>query len=264
MSVYVCSDIHGQYTLYQKMLEEINFSDSDTLYILGDMIDRGPESIELLKDVMQRRNVQCLLGNHELMMYEYYQHAKGEDAVWEYPNNGGRVTRKAFEKLTEDEQRTILDFVGDLPLQLEVTAGGTTFLLSHSSFLPDRGDAFWKSVPYRDAKNVVWNSPWRFWEYIPLSDYALDGRQHVIGHVPVQAVAKTNTDARERTCNGTKAYVDRDQGIVNIDLGCALMNRHGRHSAGLALCCMDLEKFARGETDDAFLYIRQNNTGKEL
>lgn len=39
---YVVSDIHGYYDRYLKLLEVINFTDDDTLYILGDIVDRGP------------------------------------------------------------------------------------------------------------------------------------------------------------------------------------------------------------------------------
>ena len=40
---YVMSDIHGMGSLLEEMLEKIRFSGQDTLYILGDMIDRGME-----------------------------------------------------------------------------------------------------------------------------------------------------------------------------------------------------------------------------
>lgn len=40
---YVASDIHGEYKKYIQMLNKINFSDSDILYVLGDVIDRGSE-----------------------------------------------------------------------------------------------------------------------------------------------------------------------------------------------------------------------------
>lgn len=45
---YVISDVHGRYDLFIKMLDKISFSDNDTLYLLGDMIDRGPDGIKLL------------------------------------------------------------------------------------------------------------------------------------------------------------------------------------------------------------------------
>lgn len=41
--IYVMSDIHGKYDKYIQMLKQIHFSEKDTMYILGDMIDRGGE-----------------------------------------------------------------------------------------------------------------------------------------------------------------------------------------------------------------------------
>ena len=47
--IYAMSDLHGCYEKYIKMLDKINFSDSDTLYILGDVVDRGDGGIKLLQ-----------------------------------------------------------------------------------------------------------------------------------------------------------------------------------------------------------------------
>lgn len=67
MSTYVISDIHGNYKKYKRLLEMIDFKDKDTLYVLGDVIDRGPEGIKVLKDMMSQPNVIPILGNHEFM-----------------------------------------------------------------------------------------------------------------------------------------------------------------------------------------------------
>ena len=42
---YVISDLHGRYDLYLEMLERIQFSPEDTLYILGDVADRNKGGI---------------------------------------------------------------------------------------------------------------------------------------------------------------------------------------------------------------------------
>lgn len=39
--IYAVSDLHGCYDKYRKMLEQIKFCDTDTLYVLGDVVDRG-------------------------------------------------------------------------------------------------------------------------------------------------------------------------------------------------------------------------------
>ena len=47
-NIYVLSDLHGHYNIFIKMLEKINFSDDDVLYILGDCCDRGPDSLKFI------------------------------------------------------------------------------------------------------------------------------------------------------------------------------------------------------------------------
>jgi len=64
---YVMSDIHGEYEKYLAMLKKIAFSEEDTLFILGDVLDRGPSPMAVLQDMMSYPNIYPLLGNHELM-----------------------------------------------------------------------------------------------------------------------------------------------------------------------------------------------------
>lgn len=66
---YLVSDIHGCFDQYRALLEKIQFSDEDELYVLGDVVDRGPEPIKVLRDMMERPNVIFILGNHDFMMY---------------------------------------------------------------------------------------------------------------------------------------------------------------------------------------------------
>ena len=65
MSTYVMSDIHGDYEGYLKILDKIKFSDSDVLYINGDVIDRGMGGIKILQHMMMHSNIYPILGNHE-------------------------------------------------------------------------------------------------------------------------------------------------------------------------------------------------------
>ena len=71
MAHYVVADIHGEADRFHAMLEKIQFSDEDTLYIIGDVIDRGPDGIKLLQEIMNTPNMVMLLGNHEYMMLQY-------------------------------------------------------------------------------------------------------------------------------------------------------------------------------------------------
>ena len=61
--IYAVSDLHGCYDKYRNMLEKIHFSETDTLYILGDVVDRGDGGIRILQDMAARRNVIPIKGN---------------------------------------------------------------------------------------------------------------------------------------------------------------------------------------------------------
>lgn len=50
--VYCISDLHGDYFKYRALLENLSFQSRDTLYVLGDVIDRGPDGVRLLQDMM--------------------------------------------------------------------------------------------------------------------------------------------------------------------------------------------------------------------
>lgn len=260
MGIYVCSDIHGMYDLYCRMLETVQFSDGDHLYILGDIIDRGPDGIKILQDVIDRENVTCLIGNHEHMMWYYLNQA--DDPIgdaWMLPGNGGRKTLTPYTMLPDEDRRKIRRFLDDLYLQVELTVGGKTFLLSHSSFLRDSGTVRWKDpgITEEEVLEVVWCSPWRTGEYIDPADYKEDGRYHIIGHVPVLLIEDWEWPSGERP-DMPRYYEDEENHIVNIDLGCAFIPtvREGLYDAdrradGASLCVLDLERFSAGDQDAA-------------
>ena len=70
---YCISDIHGYYDLFCRLLDKIKFSGKDKLYVLGDIIDKGPESIRLAKLLFSMPNVYCIAGNHEYDFLKYYR-----------------------------------------------------------------------------------------------------------------------------------------------------------------------------------------------
>jgi bis(5'-nucleosyl)-tetraphosphatase (symmetrical) len=68
MANYLVGDIQGCDAPFARLLAELEFSPSrDTLYVLGDMVNRGPDSADTLRRLMGMGNsVQCVLGNHDL------------------------------------------------------------------------------------------------------------------------------------------------------------------------------------------------------
>ena len=68
MALYMIGDVQGCDSALQGLLDEISFSPSrDTLYFLGDLVNRGPDSAGVLRRLMRYGpSVQCVLGNHDL------------------------------------------------------------------------------------------------------------------------------------------------------------------------------------------------------
>ena len=100
---YVCSDIHGQYALYQEMISLLALKEEDTLYVLGDMIDRGPESMGVLLDMMARPNIIPFIGNHEWMMLSYLEDGLYEDNWFDHRKDGLK-TYKSYKALPKEQQ----------------------------------------------------------------------------------------------------------------------------------------------------------------
>lgn len=264
MSTYVCSDIHGQFDLYKTMLQKINFTSEDQLYILGDMIDRGQDGIRILQDAASRPNVTCLLGNHEYMMWNYINRYVFKDLNWLNPSNGGVQTLSEYRKLEPADRLSVKKYLAQLFLQIELKIEGTTFLLSHSSFLRGCGTIKWrdKSISAKDASYVVWYSPWRSFEYTEPEEYRADNRYHIIGHVPVMMIDDRYWQ-QNRMLEMPAFYHDPLNRIINIDLGCAMIPMIKANPERFddsfkkvpSLCVLNLENFAKG-AEPAAIYIR--------
>ena len=117
---YVISDIHGCYEEYMELLEKIKLSEAnDHLYILGDALDRGPEPMKVLLDIMKRKNVTYITGNHDYL-FCYFIHKLGLDLSLAenmlpddisdfrtYLLDGGITTIESFMKLSLEERQAV-------------------------------------------------------------------------------------------------------------------------------------------------------------
>lgn len=246
MSIYACSDLHGQYTLFIKLLNKINFSNNDTMYVLGDIIDRGPKNIRLLKYIKESKNIISILGNHEHMMHCWYTGSNRElSKSYMLSGNGGKRTRKQFLSLNKKEQQQLIDYIENMYLQYEITENNKKYLLSHSSFLTYKNTIKWKDAYFDEIFKVLWHSPWRFDTYEFISHYENDllynNRIHVVGHVPTQKVYGRNT-----------LQEIEYPSLINIDGGCAYKSNHKDIKAGVI--CMNITKHSLNKKD-CFTYI---------
>lgn len=95
MTRYAIGDIHGGGKTFRSLLERIDLRSGDRLYLLGDYIDRGPDSKGVLDTILHLMDEGCdvrpVLGNHEDMLL---QAVTGHDDYW--MEGWGRETLKSF------------------------------------------------------------------------------------------------------------------------------------------------------------------------
>ena len=121
---YTMADLHGRYDLFRQVLEQIDFSEDDDLYILGDIVDRGPEPVRLLQDLMGRANVFPVMGNHDFMALDTVRRLNVEitaencdsyldrnlmEQSLQWQLDGGRVTMEQMRSLPPEQRGDLLD-----------------------------------------------------------------------------------------------------------------------------------------------------------
>lgn len=145
--IYAISDIHGSYERYRKMLDLIDLREEDTLYVLGDCVDRGPGSAKVLQDMASRDNVIPLLGNHDRFAASFLRilctEITEENALthldadfmrglMDWQANGGDTTMKAFRALSRNEQKDLIDYLESFSLYEICEVNGRVFIMTHA------------------------------------------------------------------------------------------------------------------------------------
>lgn len=191
--IYTTSDLHG-YPLdsFLRMLEQAGFGDTDTLYVLGDVIDRnGDGGVAMLRWIMSRPNVRFILGNHEAMLlscgFLYDGIDDGEEtelldpdrlhALMRWMRNGCEPTLQSLQELkgkNPEALQELLSFLGKAPLYAEVSTCGREFVLVHSgfeNFSPER------SLDDYEPDELLWYRPYA-------EERFYSDKMTIFGHTP--------------------------------------------------------------------------------
>lgn len=227
MATYVISDIHGEYDRFLELLDKIKLGEEDILYILGDVLDRGPHPIRTLLLLMEMPNAVCLAGNHELMALECLEFLMkeitdmsigeldekmlGNLVTWQY--NGSRTTIEEFRVLSRDMQSSVIDFLKEFSIYEELSVNGKDYLLVHGglgNYKPE------KDIEDYSLKELIWDRA----EY----DISYFEDVYVVtGHTPTQEISG----------NPRPGYIFRGNNHIAIDCGC------NRPDGRLGAICLD-------------------------
>lgn len=227
--IYVTADLHGHLERWRSLVQKIHFTEDDTMFLLGDLVDCGPDPIGLVQELMTYANVFPILGNHDLrfarcarllspeattenLMLTPAQQA--EFAAW--IQDGGQATLSGFLALDTEGRDAVLDYISEMTLYEETEADGVSFVLTHSGidgFTPERElddypmEAFLQATPR------------------PGEEYFSD-KTVIVGHIPTFRLSE----------NHTGRILD-DGAIIYIDCGASHPNEGGR------LGCLRLDDF---------------------
>ena len=212
MPRYAISDIHGCHQTFLHLLDEIHFSKTDELFLLGDYIDRGPDSYGVIQTILRLQDtghtIHCLRGNHEQMMLDALDSIDGEVyRLW--LRNGGNTT---IHSIRDRDSDALLRWMDALPYHLESPG----YLMVHAGLQ-------FGFDPLQDTRAMLWKRDW----YDQIDHEWLDGRIILHGHTPM-----AHTEIRR--------MLERvpQKRVLDLDAGCVFTHRakYGR------LCAFNMDE----------------------
>ncbi|MFM2062795.1 MAG: hypothetical protein RLZZ507_2465 [Cyanobacteriota bacterium] len=140
----IIGDVHGYYQGLMLLLKEIAPTSEDQVYFLGDLIDRGPQSAQVVNFVREN-NYPCLMGNHEQMLLSVMNNSCNSHQTlqaWLY--SGGQATITSYQAAKIPQEH--LDWFANLPTYIDL---GDVWL-THAGVDPK------KSVSEQTSEELCW------------------------------------------------------------------------------------------------------------
>lgn len=198
MRKYATSDIHGCQKSFLALLDKIAFSKNDELFLLGDYVDRGPNSKGVLDVIFDLRKkgytLRCLRGNHEAILLRSLYDLTGLDT---WLQTDGKRTLDSFRAQRTDEiPEVYLEFLRELDYFFETDG----YILVHAGLNFNLFD------PLEDTRDLLVIRHW----YDSIRYDWLGERIILHGHTPMTRVGIENQWLELKT----NRYLDLDAGCV--------------------------------------------------
>ena len=216
---YIISDIHGEYNKFMQLLESVRFCDSDMLICCGDAIDKGQDSIRVVRQLFSMKNAIYIMGNHE---YDFAKYFSGVNL--QYDGNYETILQLLRARFPADGDLLDLDTAKrlcTLPKFYEtsqyvcVHAGAP--MDAQGRLLPLARARVEQLVYDRDfkEKNVLpTNSKCVFFGHTPT--VYIDSRGHILGYLRANCSGNTIADYNKIHLD-TGVYITGTLGMFRVD-----------------------------------------------
>lgn len=208
---YCISDIHGEYELFMRLMEKINYSESDRLIVCGDFIDKGICSVRLMKTIFDLPNSYCILGNHEYNFLKFYR-SRMHSAILDFDAILHQL-QQYFPKDGNLLDWDTVDYLSDLPYYIEEK----DFICVHAGLPMDAKGGI---LPLEEAspEELVYDRNFKEPHVLPK-----DSKCVFFGHTPTTYVSgepKIITYTKPNSAAGSKRISDYCK--IHLDTGTAL------------------------------------------
>ena len=207
---FAIGDVHGCAKTLEKLLNEIGISASDEVFFVGDYVDRGPgskEVVDLLMALTEKGyKLGLVKGNHEHLMINS---TRGRNEMELWMKNGGGATLSSFgvSSYNELDEKYFRFFQG-----LSYYFQTDDFYIVHAGF------DFRKKDFLSDTDAMMWI------RYYEADAKKLGGRRIIHGHTPLYL-------------GEIKSLITSNDPAIDIDNGCCY-----KHMSGFgSLCCLNLD-----------------------
>ena len=198
-------DIHGCAQTFKRLVEKIELRQQDELILLGDLIDRGPDSKGVFDEILRLRekghSVILIQGNHEEMMLNAHLDFFVKDR---WLNNGGRSTLSSF--------GSNQDMKGVDPIYWAMMGEGLDYYESGGHIFVHGGLNFGLKDPFEAIRDMRWIRDW----HDEINYEWLGDRVIVHGHSPrsVKIIKQMHVDLSKKQ-------------VLDIDSGCVYLDKTG-------------------------------------
>nr|WP_255307327.1 metallophosphoesterase [Gilliamella apicola] len=201
--IFAVGDLHGCYDLLMSKLSDAGFDfKHDLLIAVGDLIDRGTQSLECLRLINQDW-FKTVRGNHEQMAINGINGDEQSLSAWQYNGGGWFFTLNDLDK---QEAVNLINKCNELPLVIELSINNELIAFAHADY-PANEYVFNKPI---DLNKVVWSRE-RFEKY---DNTGIKGVEFfVFGHTPQREV----TPVANRVYIDTGAFFSGNLVLTRID-----------------------------------------------